>query len=49
MQDQWCKQQNDIYEMETQQRVQALDVISRVVDHIQDKIVTLKEYLKERI
>jgi hypothetical protein len=49
MQDQWCRAQQDVYDMETQQRVQALDLISRIVDHIQDKIVTLKEYLKERL
>ncbi|CAD8098346.1 unnamed protein product [Paramecium sonneborni] len=48
-QDQWCRQQQEIYQMESQQRVQSLDLISRIVDHIQDKIVTLKEYLRERL
>ncbi|CAD8077211.1 unnamed protein product [Paramecium sonneborni] len=48
-QDQWCRQQQDIYQMETQARVQLQDLISRISDHIQDKIVTLKEYLRERL
>ncbi|CAD8069181.1 unnamed protein product [Paramecium primaurelia] len=48
-QDQWCRQQQEIYQMESQQRIQSLDLISRIVDHIQDKIVTLKEYLRERL
>ncbi|CAD8111142.1 unnamed protein product [Paramecium primaurelia] len=48
-QDQWCRQQQDIYQMETQSRVQSQDLISRISDHIQDKIVTLKEYLRERL
>ncbi|CAK80730.1 unnamed protein product (macronuclear) [Paramecium tetraurelia] len=48
-QDQWCRQQQDIYQMETQSRVQLQDLISRISDHIQDKIVTLKEYLRERL
>ncbi|CAD8093146.1 unnamed protein product [Paramecium primaurelia] len=48
-QDQWCRQQQDIYYMETQSRVQTQDLISRISGHIQDIIVTLKEYLRERL
>ncbi|CAD8111706.1 unnamed protein product [Paramecium sonneborni] len=46
-QDQSCRQQQDIYQLETQSRVQSQDLISRISDHIQDKIVTLKNLLEK--
>ncbi|KAM3146373.1 hypothetical protein pb186bvf_001342 [Paramecium bursaria] len=49
MQDQWCRQQQDLYTLDTQSRRETLQLISLIVDHIQDKIVTLKEYLRERL
>ncbi|CAD8098622.1 unnamed protein product [Paramecium sonneborni] len=47
-QDIWCRQQQDLYSIDSQSRNEALQLISNIVDHIQDKIVTLKEYLRER-
>ncbi|CAD8165751.1 unnamed protein product [Paramecium octaurelia] len=47
-QDIWCRQQQDIYSIDLQSRNQAMSMVSKIVDHMQDKVVTLKEYLRER-
>ncbi|CAD8167392.1 unnamed protein product [Paramecium pentaurelia] len=47
-QDIWCRQQQDLYSIDSQSRNEASSLVSKIIDHMQDKIVTLKEYLRER-